>query len=112
VSSVGADADSNNFYLAVKGRMEAAVEGIGFESVRIYRPSLMMGKRQESRPAERWGQMGAPLVAPLMRGPFLKYRPVSARLVAAAMATGAREPVAGVHVHTYGEIAALGSSVI
>src|SRR5882724_10182847 len=53
VSSVGADARSKNFYLRTKGELEQAVSALGFQSVHIFRPSLLLGKREEFRVGER-----------------------------------------------------------
>jgi uncharacterized protein YbjT (DUF2867 family) len=110
VSSIGADAGSGNFYLSVKGRVEVAVEALAFESTWIFRPSLLLGERQESRPAERWGQRGSHLVAPLMVGPLRKYRPIPAETVASGMASAARRPLAGVHTHDFAGITALAAA--
>lgn len=107
ISSVGADPTSSNFYLSVKGEAEQAVAGAGFESVRIFRPSLLLGERPDSRPMERVGIVSAKLTRFLMRGPLEKYRALDARTVAAAMVVAAREPLAGVHVHTHRQISEL-----
>lgn len=85
VSSVGADSDSSNFYLRTKGEMERAVGDLGFERLGIMRPSLLLGLRDESRPAERFGQVAARLVNPLMLGGLARYRAIDAMTVASAM---------------------------
>lgn len=99
VSAAGASLKSPAFYPRVKARMEQAVGESGFEAVHILRPSLLLGPRRESRPAERLFQLLSPLYSPLMRGPLRKYRPVGADVVAAAMVQLAREPATGVHIH-------------
>ena len=48
ISSMGANSKSNIFYSSVKGLLE----DIGFEEFHILRPSLLLGKRTETRPAE------------------------------------------------------------
>ena len=40
------------FYNKVKGLLEEALEGICFERLHILRPSLLSGKKTESRPGE------------------------------------------------------------
>lgn len=86
ISSVGADAKSPNFYLRVKGELENAIFNLsGLENAATVRPSLLLGERQESRPAERLGIVLAPLISPLLCGPFKKYRPVEALTVARQM---------------------------
>lgn len=99
VSAAGASARSPAFYSRVKARMEQAVRDIGFEAVHIVRPSLLLGDRAESRPAERLFQWLAPLYSPFLRGPLRRYRPVEASDVAAAMIRLADSPATGAHVH-------------
>ena len=85
VSSVGANPGARNFYLRTKGEMEQAVKRLGFDRLGIMRPSLLLGSRSESRPAERIGQFAAQLVNPLMLGGLARYRAVDAEIVARAM---------------------------
>jgi uncharacterized protein YbjT (DUF2867 family) len=99
VSAAGASLKSPAFYSRVKARMEHAVSELPFEAVHILRPSLLLGARQEVRPAELLGQKLAPLLSLLMRGPLRKYRPIHAEDVAAAMLRLALGPAQGVQVH-------------
>ena len=54
VSSVGADANSKNFYLRTKGQLEEAIKLLNFSSINIYRPGLLIGDRQEKRSADEF----------------------------------------------------------
>lgn len=99
VSAVGSSKHSPAFYSRVKARMEEAVADAGFDAVHIVRPSLLLGPREEHRFAEDLAQRLAPLIAPLFRGPFKKYRPVSADEVAAAMEQLALSAAKGVKIH-------------
>lgn len=85
VSSVGADARSSNFYLQVKGQLEDAILQIPDFDASAIQPSLLLGDRKESRPAEKLGIVLGGLVAPLMNGPLEKYRPIEAARVAKQM---------------------------
>lgn len=85
VSSLSANPRSPVYYSRVKGRTEQAVREVGFETLHILRPSLLLGERQERRPGEALGQVLAPLINPLLRGTLEKYRAVSTESVAAAM---------------------------
>jgi len=86
ISSVGANAKSNNFYLKVKGELENAIFKIPqLKNAAAVRPSLLLGERSEKRTAENMGIVLAKFIAPLMRGPLAKYRPVSAEQVAYQM---------------------------
>jgi len=102
VSAIGANAKSRVFYSRVKGETEAAVQAVGFAGTHIFRPSMLLGERAESRILER---MGTPLmraVAFAMVGSLRRYRPIPAETVAAAMVKGAKTARAGAHVYTYG----------
>jgi uncharacterized protein YbjT (DUF2867 family) len=57
VSSVGANSKGNNFYIKLKGEVEDMVKTIGIPCVHIFRPSMLLGKRAESRPAEKIAQV-------------------------------------------------------
>lgn len=99
VSAVGASVSSPAFYSRVKGRMEQAVGALPFEAVHVVQPSLLLGERAEARPAERLGQLAAPLLAPLLRGALARYRPIEAAEVARSLVTLALRADRGVHVH-------------
>ena len=83
VSSVGANSKSSNFYLAIKGEVEEGIQGLGFTSCNIYRPSMLIGKRNESRPFERIGQVLTPIFDFLTFGG--KYHSVHASKLAGVM---------------------------
>ena len=86
ISSVGANAKSNNFYLRVKGELENAIIGMsGLNNASAVRPSLLLGERKEMRPAEKLASVFSPFLSPLLRGGLLKYKPVQAADVAAQM---------------------------
>ena len=88
VSALGADARSRIFYNRVKGELEEAVLALGFRSVTIARPSLLLGDRRERRLGEEVAR----------RLEFLfpaKYRGVQAWQVAAALVKAARDDAAG-----------------
>lgn len=96
VSALGANAKSPIFYNRVKGEVERDLTGVGFDSLIILRPSLLLGERKESRAAEKVFVRLAPLVTPLLIGPLTNYRPIEGARVASAMlakATGRTEPL-------------------
>jgi uncharacterized protein YbjT (DUF2867 family) len=82
ISAMGANANSPVFYNRVKGEAEAALAGLGFESVTLVRPSLLAGERAEARPGERLALAFALPLAPLIPK---RYRAVPAEAVARAM---------------------------
>ena len=85
VSSLGADADAGNFYLATKGRMEAALVALQFDSLTIAQPSLLLGKRSTFRLGERIAQVLFSGLSFIFIGPLRTYRPVQAEDVAAVL---------------------------
>jgi uncharacterized protein YbjT (DUF2867 family) len=100
VSSMGADPNSKVFYSRVKGEMEQALQQLDYPCLRIIRPSLLLGQRDEFRLGEKIGTWLTPVLKPLMMGSLRKYRPVQAESVALFMVKMAHEePLAGVHVY-------------
>lgn len=91
VSAVGADPHSRVFYNRVKGEVETAIAELGFRSVTIARPSLLLGKRAEPRLGEQVGKVLG-LLAPA------RWRPVPAERVARALVEAAREDRPGVRI--------------
>ncbi|HYG59706.1 MAG TPA: oxidoreductase [Symbiobacteriaceae bacterium] len=108
VSSMGADAGSAIFYNRLKGEAEQALEAVGLPALHIFRPSLLLGDRQEFRFGERIAVALSPLYAPLMVGGLRKLRPIHARTVARAMIKAALEGENGQHVYESDLIAAMG----
>ena len=53
VSSPGASEGSLSFYLRAKGRIERRVSELGFDSLQIVRPPLILGERPDARLLER-----------------------------------------------------------
>ena len=86
VSAMGADAGARVFYNRVKGELEEAVRGLGFEAVVIARPSLLLGDRaalgQPARAGEHVGSLVAGVLRPLIPA---RYRPIRALDVARAL---------------------------
>ncbi|MCE9625648.1 MAG: NAD-dependent dehydratase [Deltaproteobacteria bacterium] len=83
VSSLGAAADSRTFYFKVKGETERDLAKLGFPSLTIARPSLLIGEpRSSARPLEALGLfMGRHFGALLPK----RYRPVTTTQVARAL---------------------------
>ena len=106
VSSLGADPGSSVFYNRVKGETEAALRALGFASLVIAQPSLLLGDRAESRPLERVAVVTSRLLSPLLK-PFAA-RPIEADVVARALVAVAHEPPPGATVYHSGQLQTLG----
>ena len=107
VSSIGADPESNNFYLRTKGELERDLMAVSFDALHIFRPGLLLGHRNEYRAGESIAQKAAPALNLLLLGPLRKYRSIPAATVARAMVGAALQSRAGTFIHMYGEMAAL-----
>lgn len=104
VTAVGADPQSRILYSRVKGEAEEAVRRLQFESIHIFRPSLIVGARAQSRPTERVAWLLSLLIAWAFFGPLARYRPIRAETMARAMVRIAREASRGTHVYESREI--------
>jgi uncharacterized protein YbjT (DUF2867 family) len=110
VSSLGADASSRIFYNRVKGETEDALAVLGFKTLGIFRPSLLLGPRAEKRPGERIAAALLWLAEPLLVGRLRQYRAVEAEVVARAMVRcGLERERRGVRVVLSDEIQKLGA---
>ena len=91
VSAVGASTNSRFFYNRVKGEVEAAIIALGFHSLTVARPSLLLGDRGTFRWVEQVGKV-AGVLAPA------RWRPVAAESVARALIAAARRDEPGVRI--------------
>ncbi len=108
VTAVGADPGSSIFYNRVKGETEAALREIGFpRGLTIVRPSMLLGERGESRPAERFGAAVMKATRPLFAGGLARYRAIDAAAVARAMHSAATRDETGVKIYEGRELFAL-----
>ena len=96
VSSLGADASSRLFYLKVKGETEKALGTLGFVSLVIARPSLLIGgARASARPLEALGLfLGKHLASLLPR----RYQSITTHQVAKSLLEACLAESAGLHV--------------
>jgi len=104
VSSIGADSRSLIYYLKVKGELENDVTRLPFWAIHIMRPSMLLGDREEKRPAEKIaGQLGKALHR--LPGSILAdIAPIDADDVAKAMVQAAQSLKQGTHIHHGSEI--------
>lgn len=98
VSAMGADESSYIFYNRVKGEVEESIAKLGFQSYHVFRPSMLLGERTETRIGEQIGQVVMQGIAPLMVGGLKKYQAIPAEKVAEAMVHMARKELSGVYI--------------
>ena len=96
VSALGADKYSSIYYNQVKGRIEEALCTINFNAIHIFRPSLLLGAREEKRAGEDAAKLFYKLFNFLIPK---KYKSIDASKVANAMLHYARTEQSGIHFH-------------
>lgn len=101
VSSVGANSRSKIFYTRMKGELDDAVQKLGFKTIAIIRPSMLMGKRFPRRLAE---ELSFPVIRFLTKFFFRKYRPIGNEIVAQAMINAVVKPNSGKIIYEAGEV--------
>ena len=104
VSAVGANKNSQNFYLQLKGSVEEALSKLPFQSVHFFRPSLLLGDRKEFRAGEKIAKGSMKLFSFFLVGGLKRYKPVESLDVAKAMVAISKRTTSGVHVYEYKDI--------
>lgn len=97
VTAMGADAGSRIFYNRVKGEVERDLMTLDYPTLLIYRPSLLVGNRQESRLGEKIGEGFMKLFNPLIPA---KYKAIDAQKVARAMVNTMQLGLTDTHIYT------------
>jgi len=92
VSAIDANANSKIFYVRTKGEVEADIIALGFEHTYIFRPSILVGDRKESRPTERLFIGLFAMINPLLARSWRRYRSIKVKDLAAAMINAAGDP--------------------
>lgn len=101
VSALGANSKSSIFYNKVKGEVEDAISGVGFKTLHILRPSLLIGPRKEPRLGE--------FIAKVLSNTFgfllpKRYRGIASIKVARAMLFYASREEKGIFFHSSDEL--------
>lgn len=98
ISSIGANAVSKNFYLRTKGKVEKDLKKVFPDGLNIFRPSMLMGKREEFRFGELAGKAFMGVFSIFMMGKLKKYKGIPAETVAKAMTILAKQPAKGISI--------------
>ena len=101
VSSAGANEKSKNFYLGLKGEIENSIMHLALKSCLIFRPSLLLGKRNEFRFGEIMAQKIMPLFSFLMKS---NYKPIKATDVAKSIVNESKKVSQGSKIFHYSEM--------
>lgn len=102
VSAMGTNKNSKVFYNKVKGMMEETVSKTGYEACLIFRPSLLLGNRNEFRLVEKIAQF---FMTSFSFAIPKKYKGIEARQVAKAMVVAMNSGMKGIKIFESDEIA-------
>ena len=81
VSAMGANSKSKSFYTSLKGELEDRLNEMNLGVLRIYRPSLLISKREDKRILEEVFFKLTPIFKVLLKGKLKKYSPIEASLL-------------------------------
>ncbi len=107
VSAVGANSQSSNFYLRLKGEVEDAIRKLPFETITIFRPSVLIGNRKEKRIGETIGIVMVKAFSFILTGKRSIYKAIQADKVASAMLASTTKNKKGITINHYDEIMTL-----
>jgi uncharacterized protein YbjT (DUF2867 family) len=107
ISAAGADVGAKAGYLRVKGELERQLEAIGFGSLDILQPAIILGWPRETRLVDVLRRAVMPLVNPFLVGPRMAHRGISVGTAADAMVGTLRSGRRGPQRYTYPGICAL-----
>ncbi|MGA7540370.1 MAG: NAD(P)H-binding protein [Steroidobacteraceae bacterium] len=107
ISAAGAEVGAKSEYLRVKGELEQMLAGVGFASLDILQPAIVLGWPRETRAVDLVKRAVMPLVNPFLLGPRAVHRGIPVGTAAAAMLGTLRSGRRGAHRYTYTGICAL-----
>lgn len=102
ISAVGANKKSLNFYLKTKGLVENSLAESNFESVNIYRPSHLLGKRdKEIDSLTRIFEFITNFSGLFLFGPLRKFRNIHANKLANSMSFQGNTAKKGINIFDF-----------
>ena len=102
VSGIGANSKSKNFYTLFKGELEDKLKEMNIGVLRIFRPSLLISKREDKRILEEVFFKISPILKVLLKGKLKKYSPIEASLLGKEIVRFATENK-GAGTYTYND---------
>ncbi|MEH0157768.1 NAD-dependent epimerase/dehydratase family protein [Limibacter armeniacum] len=108
ISAMGADPESFFYYNQVKGKIEENLSDIGFDALHIFRPSLLLGDREELRIGEDIGKLLNSILSPVIPK---RYKGIKAFNVAKVMLLKSIEATLGTHIFPSDEIQNIASQL-
>jgi uncharacterized protein YbjT (DUF2867 family) len=110
ITAIGAKISSPAFYSRVKGEIEEALSALKLPVLQIFRPSLLLGQREEFRRGEHFASVVFKVISPIFTGPLKKYRAIQGREVAKGMLAAAQREISGVCIYESNEIERLSNN--
>lgn len=95
VTAMGASAKSSIFYNRVKGQVENELSQLAYPHLGIFRPSMLLGDRNEARLGEKIGKQFMKLFEFIIPA---KYKAIHVDTVARAMIKYAKKPGKGITI--------------
>ena len=102
VSAMGANSKSKSFYTSLKGELEDKLKEMNIGVLRIFRPSLLISKREDKRILEEVFFKISPILKVLLKGKLKKYSPIEASLLGKVIVRFATENK-GAGTYTYND---------
>ena len=110
ISAPESNTNSLLFYGRTKAEMEQSVCKHSYNGIYIFRPSLLMGERNENRLAEGLGIKLFTALSWLLSGRLKKLRPIDAKAVATAMVIAAKSTPGGKQEYSSDRIQAIANA--
>jgi len=104
VTAVGANTRSKIFYTRTKGETERDILALNFEHTYLFRPSMLLGHREEDRTMEKTLIRLWSAINPILVGPLSLYRGFDGGDVAKAMVRAAHQPSEKVKIYHWKEM--------
>jgi uncharacterized protein YbjT (DUF2867 family) len=104
ITAMGSDKSSKVFYNRVKGEVEEKLKHSAIRAIHIFRPSLLLGERDEFRLGEKVAIILSPILSLAMVGGLRKYKPIHAKNVAKAMYLAGQSQRTGISIYSSDEI--------
>lgn len=108
ITASGASSKSMFYYNRVKGDIESAISNLKIPCINVFRPSLLLGDRNEKRTGEQIGAVLFKMINPLMTGPLKKFRAIKGEVVANAMFKVNQQHTEGIHIFDSDKIQEIG----
>ncbi len=98
ISAMGANSQSSIFYNRVKGETEDSLKELHLNNLTIYRPGLLIGQRNQSRPVEKFAIAAFNMLSYILPTKLEKMIATRAHQLSHRIVQSGINPIAGVHV--------------